>query len=541
MAAAAAALPLLAAAGTPLNVLFLAVDDLRPELSPYGPDPVPGTVTPPLHTPNFERLAKKSLLAKRNYCQVAVCGPTRASLLTGRRPDRTRVYDLYSYWRDVAGNYTTIPQYFKQQGYYTVGMGKIFHPGHASGGAGGPGSTGDDSCCSWSNAAEYYHSPNLHEWSGTARRSLNKGQSWYAATTEEEAANPLPDSQVADRAVEVIQKLPTTLKSGQPFFVAVGFHKPHLPFTFPKAMLDYYPESAVGIAPSQQPPEGMPEVAWFPYPELLAYADLKSSNGTGAAGTVLALDEQRTLRRAYYAAVSATDLYLGRVLDALDASAYAKNTIVSLWGDHGWQLGEHGEWCKQTNFEFAARAPLMISVPGLTDAGVTTDRYTSHADVFPTLVEAALGSSLERCPDGDGSFKVATCTEGYSLLPLMRNAATPAPNHAFSQYPRSTSHGGDAQPSSPSPCITAGDTCTMGYSVVGTFSVRPGEHYRYTMWCDFNTKTAFKADMSNCPFSELYNHTADPGENTNIAAQPGAADVVSSLSALIADYAAGKW
>eukprot|EP01062_Namystynia_karyoxenos_P026723 TRINITY_DN2067_c0_g3_i1.p1 TRINITY_DN2067_c0_g3~~TRINITY_DN2067_c0_g3_i1.p1 ORF type:complete len:538 (+),score=192.86 TRINITY_DN2067_c0_g3_i1:96-1709(+) len=537
MAAAAAVLPLLAAAASPLNVLFLAVDDLRPELSPYGPDPVPGTVTPPLHTPNFERLAKKSLLAKRNYCQQAVCGPSRASLLTGRRPDRTRAYDLVTYWREEAGNYTSLPQYFKQHGYYTVGMGKIFHPGAAGG--------DDDQCCSWTDSADYYHSPNDRRWSGNSRPSMNKGQSWYAASPEEEAEHPLPDNQIADHAVEVIQKLPTTLKSGQPFLVAVGFHKPHLPFTFPEAMLGYYPENRVVIAPSQQPPEGMPEVAWNKYQELLMYQDLANSNATGAPGSVLALDVQRALRRAYYASISATDLYLGKVLDALDASAYAKNTIVSLWGDHGWHLGELGEWGKQTNFEFSARAPLMISVPGLTDSGLVTDRYTSHADVFPTLVEAALGTSLERCPDGDASFKVLTCTEGYSLLPLMRNAATPAPNHAFSQFPRTYTPGAAwedaAPPGRKSACITTGEHCTMGYSVVGTFDVRPGEHYRYTLWCDFNTKEAFKADTSSCPFSELYNHTADPGENVNIAQHAGAADLVKALGALIVDYAKGKW
>eukprot|EP01062_Namystynia_karyoxenos_P026725 TRINITY_DN2067_c0_g6_i1.p2 TRINITY_DN2067_c0_g6~~TRINITY_DN2067_c0_g6_i1.p2 ORF type:complete len:539 (+),score=189.91 TRINITY_DN2067_c0_g6_i1:99-1715(+) len=527
------------AAATPLNVLFFAVDDLRPELSPYGSDPIPGTAAPPMHTPNFERLAQRSLLAKRNYCQQAVCSPTRTSLLTGRRPDRTRTYDLWSYFRNVAANYTTIPQYFKQQGYYTVGMGKIFHPGHASG--------QDDACCSWTEGVEYFHAPNLQEWSSKERSAYNSGRAWYAATPEEEATHALPDNQTAEHAVGVLKKLPGVLQKGQPFFVAVGFHKPHLPFVFPEAMLQHYPQSAVSMPTNDQPPLHMPAVAWSTYGELRAYADQAALHASGNPGTVLPADDVLALRRAYYSAVSATDHYLGVVLDALDASPYAKNTIVSIWGDHGWQLGEHGEWCKHTNFEFAARAPMMVSVPGLTDKGIVTEHYTSHADLFPTLVQAALGHELQRCPDGDASFNVSACTEGYSLLPLMRGEPTPAPNHAFSQYPRGY-HGapeefGDAGDleAAESACIIPGKKCTMGYSVVGTFDVRPGEHFRYTVWCDFNTKYPFKADMDNCPFSELYNHTADPGENVNIAGYARAKEVEAALRPLLVRYAAGKW
>lgn len=152
------------------NVLFFAVDDLRPEISAFGD--MPGTNQPKMHTPNMDALAGKSLVLTRNYVQQAVCSPTRQSLLTSRRPDRTLVYDLYSNFRTVAGNYTTIPEWFKSNGYKTIGMGKIFHPGHASGDSDGMGG-GDDLCCSWSNTSFYFHAPNGPYWTGTTGSTHN--------------------------------------------------------------------------------------------------------------------------------------------------------------------------------------------------------------------------------------------------------------------------------------------------------------------------------------------------------------------------------
>eukprot|EP01060_Flectonema_neradi_P011255 TRINITY_DN18357_c0_g1_i1.p1 TRINITY_DN18357_c0_g1~~TRINITY_DN18357_c0_g1_i1.p1 ORF type:complete len:538 (+),score=109.66 TRINITY_DN18357_c0_g1_i1:54-1667(+) len=524
----------LASADAKKNVLFFAVDDLRPELNCMGDNPIPGSVTPKLHTPNFDRLAARSLLMRKNYVQQAVCSPTRTSLLTGRRPDRTRTYDLYSYFRDVAANYTTIPEYFKDQhDFLTVGMGKIFHPGHASG--------MDDICCSWTDN-KYWHAPNLGPWSSKNKSSLNGGNSWKAVTKEESDANPLPDFQTATHAVETIKNMTNMLKPEQNFFLAVGFHKPHLPFVFPEEMLEHYPMDSISLPPNDQPPKDMPPIAWSSYGELRAYLDQKALNHSGAPGTDLPDDDVRNLRRAYYSAVSATDLYLGMVLDALDASPFANNTVISLFGDHGWQLGEHGEWCKHTNFEFATRAPMMVSIPGITEGGKITDRYTEHADMFPTLVEAAVGEQLQVCPSGNASFGVPTCTEGTSVVPLAVNPNANFKEAAYSQYPRGYVKtmaellSQDLGSSTTSPCIMENKNCTMGYSVI---SIVNETEYRYTKWCDFNTpEHKFRVNWNRCVGTELYDHVADPGENFNIYEQKPS--VVAHLQQLLVTYAAGS-
>ena len=214
------------------NVLFFAVDDLRPEINAFGGGPlgpIPGSVAPKMHTPNFDELASTSLVLTKNYVQQAVCSPTRTSLLTGRRPDRTRVYDLYSYFRTVAANYTTIPEFFRLHGYTTVGMGKIFHPGHASGGAR---AGTDDACCSWSNSSAYFHAPNLGVWSGTSSNTThNDGKAWYSVPGPLEAEFPLPYNQTADYAVSTLRQLTKQHAAGQkkPWFVAVGTSLPAYP------------------------------------------------------------------------------------------------------------------------------------------------------------------------------------------------------------------------------------------------------------------------------------------------------------------------
>jgi len=520
-----------------LNVLFFAVDDLRPELGCYGPDGVPGTHAPPLKTPNFDSLANRSLLLKKNYVQQAVCSPTRTSLLTSRRPDRTKVFDLYSYWRNVSTNFTSIPQYFLEKDYYTVGMGKIYHPGTASG---AQKHMADDTCCSWTND-DYYHSPESGYWGGTSGtgQRYKAGYSWVAVPPSIEAKHPLPDTQIAERAVMVLQNMSSVLDEGQNFFLAVGFHKPHLPFIFPESFLSLYPNSSIQLPPDQQPPSNMPKIAWSSYGELRNYYDQTQLNATGRPGTVLPSWDVLELRRAYVAAVSYTDWCLGRVLDALENSPYANNTVISLFGDHGWQLGEHGEWAKHTNFEFAAHAPMLIHVPGLTDHGIQTMQYTEHADLFPTLVEAATGQTLPTCPPGNDSFKVLTCTEGTSLIPLITEPDKAIKTAAFSQYPRGyVIPGSEINPDaldlfnphwkpSMSPCIVPGKHCTMGYTMVTTYNET---EYRYTEWVDFNTKTPFLPDWNRLVATELYDHKVDPGENRNLAQDADRKSLIAQLS-----------
>lgn len=509
------------------NVLFFAVDDFRPESEVLGG--VPGTPMPKMHTPNIDRLAAQSLVLTKNYVQQAVCSPTRQSILTGRRPDRTRVYDLQSYFREVGGNYTTIPQFFRMNGYNTTGMGKIFHPGHAA----GMGTVGGDNdfCCSWSHDTVYY-SP--------AEQKYN--QSWVAVDKETEAKQPIEDKLIAQHAVETLGSLRKTRASGddRPFFMAVGFHKPHLPFVASQKYFDLYPLRSIQLPYNQQPPKDMPDIAWSGYGELRAYSD--QENATGQAGTVLPEKDVLELRRAYYASVSQTDDMIGRVLDALERTGEAHDTIISFWGDHGWQLGEHGEWCKHTNFEFATRAPMMIRVPGLTDGGIITKQYTEHVDLFPTLTEAAVGTRLDDCPAGDESFSVALCAEGTSLVSLMRSPNTPLKIASFSQYPRAyqtpESTGKNTELSSAvsggvSPCITeTGNGCTMGVTMVTSLY---GHEYRYTEWADFNTEGFSKRiNFDRIVGVELYNHSADAGENANIEnADTVHASLVSELSKIL--------
>ncbi|KAK3098287.1 hypothetical protein FSP39_017975 [Pinctada imbricata] len=460
------------------NVLFFASDDLRPELSSYlGPN-FPSPVHPPIHSPNIDTLAAKSLLLKRAYCQQAVCSPSRTSLLTGRRPDTTHVYDLGTYFRDVGGNFTTLPQYFKQNGYTTVGMGKIFHPGRAS---------NNDDPISWSEP--YFHAPNLMAW--------NTRESWKAVPESEWKEKPLPDAQIADHAIETLQRLAPAAKGSKqiPFFVAVGFHKPHLPFVFPDSMFEHYPKESIKLPDNPYAPVDMPAVAWLKYDELLRYEDIRTLNVTADINTTLPDDVVLNLRRAYYSAVSWTDLQVGRVLDELEKLGLANNTIVSFWGDHGWQLGEHGEWTKQTNFELGTHAPMMIHVPGLTDKGISTTELTEYVDLFPTLVEAAGLEQLPICPKN--SSGIALCREGTSLMPLIETPTEPIKKASFSQFPRPSMF----------------QIEEMGYTM-------RTDRYRYTEWPKFIGSPDYKPDWLTLAGVELYDHQTDPEENINLANNP---------------------
>ena len=468
------------------NVLFFAVDDMRPELGCYlGPD-FPSPVHPKIHSPNLDALAAKSLLLKRAYVQQAVCSPSRTSLLTGRRPDTTHVYDLYHYFRNVGGNYTTIPEYFKMNGYKSIGMGKIFHPGHAS--------HGDDPP-SWSEP--YFNG---------VRNYDKHHDSWLAVPRSKYEKKPLLDQQIAKHAKLTLRKVASDAISGkQPFFVAVGFHKPHLPFVFAEEYLDLYPEDSIRIPDNEYAPVDMPAVAWSSYHELRSYRDISKLHASGAINSSLPNDVVKYLRRAYYSALSYTDGLIGDVLAELHHLGLANNTIVSFWGDHGWQLGEHGEWCKHTNFELATHAPMMVHVPGLTDKGIITEQLTEFVDLFPTLVDAAGLKPLELCPED--ATKTKLCREGTSLIPLMKDPKTPKwKNRVFSQYPRTP----------------------QGHSAMG-YTMRT-DRFRYTEWPKFTGKPEYKPDWNKLFGVELYDHSMDPEENVNVAHRKEYQDMVKILS-----------
>lgn len=287
------------------NVLFFAVDDMRPQLGCFAGNDFPSPVHPKMITPNIDKLAAKSLLLKRAYVQQAVCSPSRTSLLTGRRPDTTHVYDLQKYFRKVGGNFTTIPEYFKQNGYTSIGMGKIFHPGEAS---------GHDDPPSWSE--QYYHAPNEPFWHF-------RNNSHEAVSNEEYTRKPLPDMQIAVHAVQVLQNVSQDALSGtKPFFVAVGFHKPHLPFVVPEEFLSNYPETSVNLPDNAYAPVNMPNEAWYDCGELRSYQDIHKQNFSGKINTTLPNNVVLDLRRFYYSAVTYTDSLIGKVLQASEIIDY---------------------------------------------------------------------------------------------------------------------------------------------------------------------------------------------------------------------------
>ena len=473
---------------TTKNVLFLAADDMRPDLGVYSRN---GMTGPRMYTPNLDKLAKQSLLLKRAYVQQAVCSPTRASLLTGRRPDTTHVHDLIQYWRNVGGNFTTIPQYFKENGYITAGMGKIFHPGGAS---------GHDDPISWTEP--YFHGKAPH-WKNASQYS------WYAVNETEAELYPLLDDQTATHAIQMLNKLAPQARHGdQPFFLAVGFHKPHLPFLFPEKFLEYYPMSDIRLPENPYAPIDMPQVAWSDFDEIRKYEDIMNKYGYGNInGTLFPDNVVKDLRRAYYSAISYVDSLVGKVVETLENLGLANNTIISFWGDHGWQLGEHGEWCKHTNFELATHAPMMVRVPGMTDKGVETEQLTEFVDLFPTLVDAAGLQKLPLCPDK--SSNVTTCTEGISMIPLIADPKREWKSAVFSQYPR---------------MIVSGNV-VMGYTL-------RSEEYRYTEWVFYDT-VKYEPIWNQTRGFELYDHLDDPQENVNRINDPKYIDLQKKLSKVL--------
>ena len=487
------ALFLCAVASDKKNVLFLVADDMRPQLNCYQGKDFPSPVSPTMHTPNLDKLASRSLLLKRAHVQQAVCSPSRTSLLTGRRPDTTHVYDLQHYFRTYTANFTTLPQYFKEQGYRTIGAGKVFQPGAASGG---------NDPISWTDpyfmpqeSMDYYETFDL---------------SWRAVTPAERNQLALPDDLVTDFAIETLKDLASTAKSGdQNFFLAVGFQRPRLPVVFPEEYADYYPLDDIQFPPNPYLPVDMPYIAWCNYELLQTYGDFMDANVIAEFNVTIPDHLTIGLRRAYYSAVTYVDDLFGEILQTLEDLGLAENTIVSFFGDHGFSLGEHAEWGKQTNFELSTHAPLMVRVPGLTDDGITTEALVEFVDIFPTLVEAAGLPPVPLCPEN--SLETALCREGSSFVPLMKDSSMPWKRAVFSQFPR---------PGTAPPHLQY-----MGYTV-------RVDEARYTEWVKFDI-TNFTPIWDVVNATELYDHSIDPEENVNRVNDPSYADMRDSLREIL--------
>jgi arylsulfatase A-like enzyme len=496
----ALALPLSLTAADRMNVLFISVDDMRPEMGCYGNSVV--------KTPHMDRLAKSGMVFTRAYCQQAVCSPTRSSIMTSRRPDATRVWDLETHFRVALPDAITLPQHFKANGYYCVAFSKIYHHGFEDGRSWNEphwypsGQTIDVDPNDWTKRTvtrtddgvkEYRKQPlpaDNDKPNAGKRGKAGKPPKGDAYEVSDKQDDELPDGCTAAVAVKKLHELKT---KNQPFFLAVGFLKPHLPFIAPKKYWDLYDPNQIPLPLIDHLPDGAPAYAGHDNGELHSYANCPKGNP-------IPTDFAKTLRHGYYACISYTDAQIGRLLDALEQEGLAQNTVVVLWGDHGWQLGDHGLWHKHTNFEIATRVPLFFRVPGLKSAGQPCAVPAEFLDVYPTLADVC-GLSI---PAG---------LDGVSLKPWLENPAAPAGRKvAISQYPRGGGVTGNKQ--------------LMGYSI-------RDERWRMTAWRD-------RTDGSIAA-TELYDEQNDPAESKNLADQHP--DIVKRLSAFIPpliSYEGGK-
>ena len=464
----------IAAEVTRPNVLFIAVDDLKPLLGCYGDKTI--------KSPNIDRLAARGVTFERAYCNQAVCAPSRNALMTGVRPTTLGIYDLGTNFRLASSNAVTLSQYFMRHGYRAEALGKIFHVGHGN----------REDAASWSVPHFQAKSIAYALPESRANQSLTREEALFSNNTDVAklprgaayesapvADQEYPDGKIADEAIRRLQS--AKRKSNEPFFLAVGFLKPHLPFCAPKKYWDLYDRAAFTVPSLRTPPEGAPKFAPTSWGELRQYSDMPE---TGP----LTDEQARTLIHGYHAAVSYMDAQLGKVLDELDRLNLATNTIIVLWGDHGWHLGDHGQWCKHSNYEQAARIPLIVAAPGVTKPGTrATNALVETVDLYPTLAELA-GLPAPQVPQG---------LEGKSFVPALRDPVLAMKSHILHVYPRGERLGR---------------------------AVRTARH-RLVEW-KVPGSTAASADL------ELYDYETDPLETKNLAAsQP---EVVAQLRALLA-------
>ncbi|MFK7852320.1 MAG: sulfatase [Akkermansiaceae bacterium] len=372
------------------NILFIAIDDLRPELGAYGAKHI--------HSPNIDRFAKSGLLFSKAYTSVATCGASRASLFSGVRPTPERFLTHYSSAEKEVPWAVTMNTRFKKSGYRTLSLGKIFH-------------LTTDNAAGWS---EKPWRPKAPKHALPANRSGERGNSTEISEVADDAYQ---DGEIANEAVSRLGELAN--EPDQPFFLAVGFMKPHLPFAAPKKYWDLYPEETIGLPDNYRLPEKAPAAATrFNWGELRNYSDIpRKGKITETKATHLI--------RGYYACVSYVDTQIGKVLDELDRLGLAENTIVVLWGDHGWNLGDHTFWCKHTVFESSLHIPLIVRVPGLPQ-GKKTNVLTESVDIYPTLCELAAVPA----PD---------TLEGRSFADILKKPETTRSDTAYSRFGRGDS------------------------------------------------------------------------------------------------------
>ena len=454
--------------GTP-NVLFIAVDDLRTSLGCYGDTLV--------KSPNIDRLAATSRRFTRAYCHQAVCGPSRTSILTGRLPDNTRVWHNRNLFRDTLPDLVTLPEYFKNHGYHAQSLGKVFS---------GRDREAELDPKSWS-VPPLLKGP---DWSNYALdRNQGKGGKGPATEMADLPDQAYPDGKLAALAVETLEDL---AKRRQPFFLAVGFFKPHLPFCAPKEYWDLYDPADFQLSGDVARTRNAPAVAYPDHQELGGYKDVPKDEKVN-------LKQSRHLRHGYYACVSYADAQVGKLLAALERLGLEEHTIVVFWGDHGYSLGEADHWCKATNFEMDTRTPLMFRFPGMPEPGIPADAMIEYVDIYPTVVELA---GLPAAPGLDGT----------SLAPILNDPRHAGRPFVLSQFAR------PFKPSLPE---------VMGYSV------RTPTH-RYTRWVRWPSREILE--------EELYDYGAAGSavsqgaffvERENVSGDPAYRELRGQLSAMM--------
>ncbi len=439
------------------NVLFIAVDDLRPEIFCFGVEK--------MVTPNLDRLAERGVKFDRAYCNIAVCGASRASLMKGLRPTPTRFTSYLTRADNDAADVPSLPMVFKQAGYHTASNGKVYHHNN-------------DDVEAWSRPSWRPDKSSLW-WALPENRALVTGQrirgpAYEAADEPEES---YPDHQICDKTLADLRQL-----AGQdkPFFLACGFYRPHLPFVAPKKYWDLYPTDTIRLPDNRYFPRDLPDAFNYTWGEMRAY------HGIPKQGPVS--DETAVqLIRGYHACVSLVDAQVGRLLDELEKLGVADNTIIVFWGDHGWQLGEHGFWCKHTNFEVASRTPLLIAAPGV-EGGRVCRRIVEYVDIYPTLCDLA------------GLPKPAHL-QGMSMRPLLADVQAEHKEAVITRH-----GGGDA--------------------------VRT-DGFRYM---EMHTKNG----AGQLQGIGMFDLKKDPGENQNVAEDPAYAQVRSRLQGVL-DAERKKW
>ncbi len=434
------------------NVLFIAVDDLRPELYCYGKRHI--------HSPHIDRLADAGVLFERAYCMVPTCGASRASLLTGIRPARKRFVNWLAWAEKDAPGATTFNTQFRTNGYTTISLGKVFH--HP-----------EDNAAGWSEPAwrpknvPWYRRPENHELHARLQQQGKgkRGPAWESADVPDDA---YADGVLAQRAIAELRRLKG---KEAPFFLAVGFFKPHLPFVAPKKYWDMYDRDAIQLPDNYFVPKDAPQESIHASGELRAYA------GIPAKGPV-SDETARSLIHGYYACVSYTDAQIGKLLAELDRLELADNTIVVLWGDHGWNLGEHTLWCKHSCYETSMQIPLIVRAPGI-KGGQRRSALIESIDLYPTLCELA-------------ALPLPAHLQGRSFAALLSNPDAPWKSAVVGRYRN-------------------GDTIRT-------------DAFRYTEYAGAKGKPTSRM---------LYDHADDPRENVNVAAvrKDAAAELAEQLHA----------